>query len=51
MTKLIKFVKDLVSMEQILQASDEAYLAGAADTFELERRMREIERGGSRRFA
>ena len=39
MTKLIKFVKDLVSMEQILQASDEAYLAGAADTFELERRM------------
>jgi hypothetical protein len=51
MSKLIKFVKDLVSMDQILQARDAAYLAEAADTFELERRMREIENGGSRRFA
>ncbi|MDM0114054.1 DUF3563 family protein [Variovorax sp. J22R133] len=51
MTKLFKLVKDLLSMDQILQARDEAYLAEAADTFELERRMREIERGGNRRFA
>ena len=48
MSKLLEFFKALISIDESSQARDEAYLAEAVDNYDLERRMREIDRG--RRF-
>jgi len=47
MSKLLEMLKSLVSShdEEYRRRAEEAYLAKSADNYDLERRMRQIERG------
>lgn len=49
MTTLYTFLKTLLPAVESQQERDEAYLAGAVDIYDLERRMRDIDDRG--RFA
>jgi len=43
MTNLLKFLKSLLPTIESQRERDEAYMAGAVDIYDLERRMREVD--------
>ena len=45
MSKLLEFVRALITPDALSRNRDEAYLAEAVDNYDLERRMRFIDRG------
>jgi hypothetical protein len=48
MTTLLNFLKSFLPVIESQHELDEAYLAGAVDIYDLERRMREIDERGRR---
>jgi len=51
MTSLLKFLKSLLPAVESQRDRDEAYMAGAVDIYDLERRMREIDERGRRNWS
>lgn len=51
MSKLLKLLKSLLPSVESQKERDEAYMAGAVDIYDLERRMREIDERGRRNWS
>lgn len=51
MTSLLNFLKSLLPAVESQRDRDEAYMAGAVDLYDLERRMREIDERGRRHWS
>jgi Protein of unknown function (DUF3563) len=51
MTNLLNFLKSLLPTIESQTERDEAYMAGAVDIYDLERRMREVDGRGRNHWA